>query len=273
MMTRRDSNCRLPGFVQLATRAIRPMTDCTGDVYNFAVRQDHCQDCKQLISDILYLEICEERWRSVFVRDPRRSTYIRRQEMLSFKSHGDGTVRSLKSSSQGGCQCCGMLLRHLALKFDRDEDRTYTICRPITGKYDFHPGCNLYIVFGHPGAKGFGAFDRSNLMEILRAPESTSAASGCCMDHLPRPFLPSQDPGSRESFDSVCHWLNLCYEQDVKCVPKSSVLPKRVLDLRAVDTNNRLTLFRTKGEEAPYATLSYCWGQGRTLKTTNATMQ
>jgi hypothetical protein len=54
---------------------------------------------------------------------------------------------------------------------------------------------------------------------------------------------------------------------------KSARLPKRVIDITASDGSTIPFLRESKGKEAPYIALSYCWGTLPTVTTTSSTIQ
>jgi hypothetical protein len=89
----------------------------------------------------------------------------------------------------------------------------------------------------------------------------------------PLPVLPNQNPESEEAFDRAQRWLADCTKRHKECARPRSRLPKRVLDLGTSEELSKIALYITKGEIAPYATLTYSWGKAsKSLKTKDDTI-
>lgn len=76
-----------------------------------------------------------------------------------------------------------------------------------------------------------------------------------------------------ESTALAREWLAECSKSHETCeaVRGRGILPKRVLDLATSDED--VKLYVTNGETVPYATLSYCWGSARSLKTLRTNLE
>jgi hypothetical protein len=70
-------------------------------------------------------------------------------------------------------------------------------------------------------------------------------------------------------------WISECIDSHKKCPKQSSpsTLPTRVIDLSDERGTEKIKLKISKGAEAQYATLSYCWGSTEQLTTTQESLQ
>ncbi|MBE3043999.1 HET domain-containing protein, partial [Candidatus Bathyarchaeota archaeon] len=76
-------------------------------------------------------------------------------------------------------------------------------------------------------------------------------------------------PSSPPQLQLVAGWMATCQEHHETCALTRVhlELPKRVLDISSSDYS--ISLYESQpGERVPYATLSYCWGEGVPLRTT-----
>ncbi|KLU84117.1 hypothetical protein MAPG_03162 [Magnaporthiopsis poae ATCC 64411] len=74
---------------------------------------------------------------------------------------------------------------------------------------------------------------------------------------------------SQDCLNTIRVWFKDCAENHPKCHPvgRSSVLPTRVIDI-GIGADDMPVLYVSRGEKAPYAALSHCWGGYVPLKTT-----
>ncbi|KAL8387758.1 hypothetical protein RB595_009691 [Gaeumannomyces hyphopodioides] len=79
---------------------------------------------------------------------------------------------------------------------------------------------------------------------------------------------------SQDCFDTIRGWLKDCSGRHPLCHPatRSSALPTRVIDIGDLPDDMPI-LYISQGEEAPYATLSHCWGGHVPLRTTTDTLE
>jgi hypothetical protein len=79
-------------------------------------------------------------------------------------------------------------------------------------------------------------------------------------------------PFDDEAFLKIRKWSADCANHFLCSKTRGpSNLPKRVLDLS--EFPSQTSLYISNGEDAPYATLSYCWGSGLALKTTKSNIK
>lgn len=85
-----------------------------------------------------------------------------------------------------------------------------------------------------------------------------------------RPISPR--PTSEASINQAKSWINDCLHNHPECpLPTSTPLPKRVL--KASPDAKSLSLYTpSKGQNAPYTALSYCWGEAQSFTTTLSTL-
>ncbi|KAK4458532.1 heterokaryon incompatibility protein-domain-containing protein, partial [Cladorrhinum samala] len=77
----------------------------------------------------------------------------------------------------------------------------------------------------------------------------------------------AQRTDSDHAIAQIKAWMNDCVRHP-GCPTKSSVMPRRVLKIS--QDGNKVRLHLTRGEAAPYLTLSHCWGSTGPLQTTTA---
>lgn len=209
-----------------------------------------------------------DRWQEALYVDANSYSTWSGKRVLSFlRNHTNGTIASLRLSCENGCQSCGLLLRQLAIPKVDDGCPYYTICCDA-----YPPRGGLRVVRGQPQDLDFLQSFEASAGVALRRKNGSFCADGD-YDRLPPMELPFQNPSSSQAFAQVRGWIEGCLHQHKKCKPRGSRLPKRVLDLGSLEQDKLIRLRETEREEAPYATLSYCWGQGRTLTTTHKTLR
>jgi len=76
---------------------------------------------------------------------------------------------------------------------------------------------------------------------------------------------PNPNVGSQAAFEKAQTWLSQCVRNHQKCCPREGIreLPTRVLEIVSADSTEgyKLRLLETpRGEDLPYAALSYVWG-------------
>ncbi|KAK3305979.1 heterokaryon incompatibility protein-domain-containing protein [Chaetomium strumarium] len=70
----------------------------------------------------------------------------------------------------------------------------------------------------------------------------------------------------------ISRWLQVCTQDHSGCWSEGVPLPARVLDVSvATDSDDRVSLYASRGETGVYASLSYCWGDALPLRTTQST--
>ncbi|GAB1314602.1 hypothetical protein MFIFM68171_04812 [Madurella fahalii] len=80
--------------------------------------------------------------------------------------------------------------------------------------------------------------------------------------------VPDNYPSTEENLELIRSWIDACTGHTIcQQTRLDSPLPKRVLDISRTDDVVTLYEANMKGEKAPYATLSYCWGDGLPLRT------
>ncbi len=85
--------------------------------------------------------------------------------------------------------------------------------------------------------------------------------------------VPDTYPSTTDALETARQWIDRCLEWHSLCsdTRTNTGLPKRVLDTTTLD--DTVILYESKGESVPYATLSYCWGDGVPLTTTLANIE
>jgi hypothetical protein len=77
---------------------------------------------------------------------------------------------------------------------------------------------------------------------------------------------PEMDIG--RAVDRITDWMNTCKEKHSRCPSGSSILPRRILDVRSLETAGTIHLVETTGIVGEYVALSHCWGKNRPMITT-----
>ncbi len=82
----------------------------------------------------------------------------------------------------------------------------------------------------------------------------------------------SREPFSKETVDIIQRQMNTCLLHHRACIQPSAELPTRLLDLTSLE-DGLIRLVESKSLPAErYIALSYCWGKGRTVRTTGRTL-
>jgi hypothetical protein len=96
---------------------------------------------------------------------------------------------------------------------------------------------------------------------------------------MPFRCLHSEDTGSEAASQTALGWLTQCKESHEACGSSPETpLPTRLLDLHPLerggpgDSSLDIRLVETAGGLGRYNCLGHCWGQGRTLRTTEETL-
>jgi hypothetical protein len=223
-----------------------------------------CSDCKELAIDILSKDTKgNDRWRTIHSRNAT----------LSYKNqHLNGTIAVLQQSA-ARCQMCSLIYNKLGEVEGIKSASQYHIFvwENVPDK------CKLQIAIGDVNIftkhvsqwerpkelAFFGQFTSTPTLPILgnNTMNGNGAVTGLA-------YLPHQDPGCPEAFQQAREWLLECYNHP-ECSRPPSKLPKRVLDLARLDSENKVSLCLTNGEMEPqrYAALSYSWGETDRLVT------
>lgn len=81
-----------------------------------------------------------------------------------------------------------------------------------------------------------------------------------------RALWQESSPSFESRLKAISVWLSDCECRHTRCVEKPSVMPRRLLDLKEVETSKMVRLVETSTTvdmDARYATLSHCWGPMR----------
>ncbi|KAI9643582.1 hypothetical protein NHQ30_008203 [Ciborinia camelliae] len=132
----------------------------------------------------------------------------------------------------------------------------------------------LGVFVHHPGLKNY---------EVDFYKFGVEAWPGKCRDWLKirtRPLDPD-GPASKRNIDFMKHCIDECVKYHYACRDKLSntqFIPTRLLDIGNVETlfvrlveRCQIPLVGSSSPQLQYATLSYCWGESLTLKTTEET--
>jgi hypothetical protein len=117
------------------------------------------------------------------------------------------------------------------------------------------------------------------LIKNLPDPSSDESNSNVIKMDMPFRCLHSEDTGSEATFQTALCWLTQCKESHEACGSgPETPLPTRLLDLHPLEgggpghSSLDIRLVETAGGLGRYNCLGHCWGQGRTLRTTEETL-
>lgn len=226
-------------------------------------RDPICNDCKALAIDVLSgFTHSNDRW----------ETLQSEQATLSYTTnHLDGTVVILRRSVRRGCQLCRLINNKV-----REIEGPTPACFYRIFVWDRVPKkCQVQVTVQNikmftehvsrwPPLKSLVFFGRRTPMPTLpKLGNDDSTSNG---DRPLLPYLPHQYPNSLEALHQAANWMEEC-QIHPECSRPQSRLPKRVLDLGRQGEKLRVSLYITRGEEQPYAALSYSWGETDRLVT------
>lgn len=83
--------------------------------------------------------------------------------------------------------------------------------------------------------------------------------------------LPVTEPMSERAFSLIKGWIRSC-DEDHDCIPRSTPLPKRVIQVSGADFNT-VRLLECNDQQGRYVALSYCWGNTPSDKQTVTTAE
>ena len=230
-----------------------------------SVDAEACTYCRKLAVDILTrppATICSG-WEVL------RSHYF---TMKYLKEHHNGTVQTMRQSGSEGCQLCAFMAQQLK---DAESDAKYHlfVWTQPPGNSEFRLALGDLSAYLEDISKWKA---RPTSFSFFRKNGSDSnwryLSESRMFSHAEWPqllALPNQFPGSDEALERAKLWLSDCIKNHPSCSRSHGLLPKRVLDLGSPPEVDKITLYETKGEVAPYVALSYSWGQSLPLKTTH----
>ena len=251
-----------------------------------------CQYCRKLIGSFFAQdkEYFNTLWEEV------RSEHSR-ETIRCFRRHYDGKTVSLLTSADAGCSLCALFYvssRPLQLRSTDFNIVQYRLLE-MGGKGLSHG--MFHISYINPSElsedeihrKRSASTDVSVLFNFYRRngeetnwkyfsqQRKSTSATGLSNARLIPGWrgvrrVASRRPSSDEALQRVQRWYTTCVESHPKCQRSRVPLPARVLDLAQLSSSGLIFLYLSAGEVEPYATLSYCWGDGLPLKTTTTNL-
>ena len=189
------------------------------------------------------------------------------------------TLSSLQASIEEGCLiCCRLnnqiMLDELIQSFQQNDEDSFTYARIIQSSFDEDTeeekdSFSLYI---HPGR-----FRGDYPLGLRFRPLSDATMDSSCKEILSYRRFVTSSTNTQESKSLVAHWLDICEQNHIKCLPHkgSDWHPTRLLDLGSLSDSQteRLRIIESQSESptGPYVTLSHRWGGSDVYKLTKTT--
>lgn len=197
-----------------------------------------------------------------------------------------GSFDTIKTSAEAGCQFCRFFLlvyRWVANRHNLDALSTRSRMANETSLVRFRPNYHQTFAFRFAPAFTPGIeveFCRPRCMSAPTMVERThysyrqqGRSPPTASDRIPTSALATTTPersDSEETVSQVRSWLAQCENNHANCKrQKDVVLPTRVIDVgKFGDTH--VKIFETHGRSGRYLTLSYCWGNCDSYRTTTS---
>ncbi|KUJ24682.1 HET-domain-containing protein [Mollisia scopiformis] len=158
----------------------------------------------------------------------------------------------LRSSAASGCWLCQAIDYQWGVAL-QDHNQPPVLTDPSELRMGKTPHLLLWFVDHTITASGY--------LDDLRGSDYYQYIYG------PQPRALQEDPSSRPTFDLIDGWLSLC-NRSHHCYQGEHSFPTRVVDVSG--SSPRLVI--GDGIDAPYITLSHCWGNVQPLITTRETL-
>ncbi|KAK4466783.1 hypothetical protein QBC42DRAFT_342673 [Cladorrhinum samala] len=168
----------------------------------------------------------------------------------------NASLEHLLESAKKGCAGCGVVIQALECWEPGWTGASENVGRKI--KTWFQTGHTLVTIVAEDGLTANSSFT------IFQSQDDSSATP------LVKPFISTRgvvaDTSTKTAFDRMTHWLETCLANHPRCSAAATgdYKPRRLLRIPAVNTGaaNRVYLIdNTLTITAPYAALSYCWGE------------
>ena len=189
------------------------------------------------------------------------------------------TLSSLQASIEEGCLiCCRLnsqiMLDELTQSFQQNHEDSFTFARIIQSSFeeDAEEERDSFSLYIHPGR-----FRGDYPLGLRFRPLSEATMDASCKEILSYRRFVTSSTDTRESKSLVAHWLDVCEQNHIKCLPQkgSDWYPTRLLDLGNLSDLqiDQLRIIESQRESptGPYVTLSHRWGGSDVYKLTKAT--
>ena len=189
------------------------------------------------------------------------------------------TLSSLQASIEEGCLiCCRLnsqiMLDELTQSFQQNHEDSFTFARIIQSSFeeDAEEERDSFSLYIHPGR-----FHGDYPLGLRFRPLSDATMDASCKEILSYRRFVTSSTDTRESKSLVAHWLDICEQKHIKCLPHkgSDWYPTRLLDLGSLSDSqiDQLRIIESQRESptGPYVTLSHRWGGSDVYKLTKTT--
>ena len=189
------------------------------------------------------------------------------------------TLSSLQTSIEEGCLiCCRLksqiMLDELTQSFQQNHEDSLTFARIIQSSFeeDAEEERDSFSLYIHPGR-----FRGDYPLGLRFRPLSDATMDASCREILSYRRFVTSSTDTRESKSLVAHWLDICEQKHIKCLPHkgSDWYPTRLLDLGSLSDSQidqvRIIESQRESPTGPYVTLSHRWGGSDVYKLTKAT--
>ncbi len=259
------------------------ISSTTGFVYEDPLASEHefgrviptnvngslCKYCRKLAVDVLASPAAPSAGWEIIHSDYYSLSYL--------KEHNDGTKGSLVRSANDCCDLCTLIdeeLQRLGEHVDLNQTYQIFVWTQVPRK------CEFLLALGSSSRflEHISLWDVKPISIIFFRRNGFDTNWSYLNKQLnfrdglwpSLPAWPNQFPDSEEAIHRAQCWLSECVSKHKSCSRSEHSLPKRVLDLGQAEYFDRITLYVTRGEVAPYVTLSYSWGSSLPLKTTSS---